>query len=68
MCNDRRVSRVIGLSVCNTCCMSTEVSAGTVPEWTRGDRMRKALEYAGVSTQEMADYLEASSEVERVAA
>lgn len=28
-----------------------------MPEWTRGDRMRKALESAGVSIGDMAEYL-----------
>ena len=38
--------------------MTTEVSAGNIPEWTRGDRMRKALDHAGLTVQDMADYLE----------
>jgi transcriptional regulator with XRE-family HTH domain len=33
------------------------IEAGTIPEWTRGDRLRKSLESAGMSVQEMADAL-----------
>lgn len=32
-------------------------SAAGVPEWDQADRMRKALRYANVGVQEMADYL-----------
>lgn len=31
-----------------------------VPSWTVGDRMRKALDVAGVSVADMADYLDVS--------
>jgi len=39
--------------------MSTQTTRaqGTVPEWTLGDRMGKALDHAGIGMQEMADYL-----------
>lgn len=30
---------------------------GLIPQWTVGDRMAKALDVAGISRQEMADYL-----------
>ena len=33
------------------------MAVGAVPEWTRGDRMRKALEHAGVGVTGMADYM-----------
>jgi transcriptional regulator with XRE-family HTH domain len=33
-------------------------SAGAVPEWTVGWRMQRALAYAGVSVQQMADDLD----------
>lgn len=33
----------------------SEDTTGTVPEWTRGDRMRKAREAAGLSQQELAE-------------
>lgn len=29
-----------------------------IPEWTMGDRLRKALDFADMSVQDMADYLE----------
>lgn len=31
---------------------------GVIPTWSRGWRMRRALQYADVSVQDMADYLE----------
>jgi len=37
--------------------MSMQYEPGIIPEWTRGDRMRKALEVAGVGVAEMAEYL-----------
>ena len=36
----------------------SELVAEAVPEWDRADRMRKALRYAGVGVQEIADYLD----------
>lgn len=36
------------------------VEPGTIPQFTQGDRMRLALKHAGVSVQEMADYLDVS--------
>lgn len=46
------------LSVCNALCMTMQPGgAGTVPEWTIGDRMRKSLHHSDVGVQEMADYL-----------
>ena len=61
--------------MCKTTCMSTEVSTGTIPDITRGDRMRVSLRHAGLGVQEMAAYLDVSRrtarsavEVERVAA
>ena len=35
--------------------MSTQTSSGGVPEWTLGDRLRKAREYAGLHQQQLAD-------------
>lgn len=32
-------------------------SGGEIPVWVEGDRLRKALEHAGLSVQDMADYL-----------
>lgn len=32
-------------------------SGGSIPQWVEGDRLRKALEHAGLSNQGMADYL-----------
>lgn len=43
--------------VCNALCMSDMATHGTIPTWTLGDRMRKALEHADIGAQEMADYL-----------
>lgn len=40
--------------------MSEQASGGNVPNWTIGDRLRKALDYADISVQDMADYLEVS--------
>lgn len=37
--------------------MSIDLQAGIVPEWNTGDRMRKALDVAGVGVGEMAEYL-----------
>ena len=43
---------------CNTQCMSEQpMETNGVPMWTLGDRMAKALRYAGISRAEMADYL-----------
>ena len=36
--------------------MSTEQAWG-IPEWTVGDRMRKALDFKGISVQAAAEYL-----------
>lgn len=38
--------------------MSVQPAPGTIPQWTQGDRMRKALHHADVSVQQMADYLD----------
>lgn len=40
-------------------CMSQQ-PVGIDPEWTLGDRLGKALDFAGMSVGEMADYLECS--------
>lgn len=40
--------------------MTTATDHGVVPEFDLGDRMRRALRYADVSVQAMADYLEVS--------
>ena len=37
--------------------MTISHATGTIPEWTKGDRLAKALKSAGVSVQDMADYL-----------
>jgi transcriptional regulator with XRE-family HTH domain len=39
------------------CNMSEQRQAGTIPVWTQGDRLGKALEHSGVRVQEMADHL-----------
>lgn len=39
--------------------MTQEPSVG-IPQWTAGDRLGKSLDYADMSVQEMADYLEVS--------
>lgn len=46
--------------MCKTACMSTEVSTGTIPDITRGDRMRVSLRHASLGVQEMAAYLDVS--------
>ena len=38
----------------------TEHAVPGVPEWTKGDRLGKALDYAHVSVAEMAEYLDVS--------
>lgn len=38
--------------------MSISTDGVTVPEWDLADRLTKSLRVAGMSTQEMADYLE----------
>lgn len=43
--------------VCNALCMMAQQDIGTIPQWTRGDRMRKALHHADVSVHDMAEYL-----------
>lgn len=40
--------------------MSMQTNASNVPQWDIADRMRKALRHAGISVQEMADYLDVS--------
>lgn len=35
----------------------SEQQAVSVPQWTRGDRLGKALDFAGLSVSAMADYL-----------
>ena len=35
--------------------MSTQTTAGTVPEWTLGDRLRKARAITGMTTREFAE-------------
>lgn len=35
----------------------SEQPAGAVPEWTMQDRLQKALDYASIHVQEMADHL-----------
>lgn len=37
--------------------IKTGATSGHVPQWSEGDRLRKALEHAGISNQGMADYL-----------
>lgn len=37
--------------------IKTGATSGSVPQWSEGDRLRKALEHAGISNQGMADYL-----------
>lgn len=41
--------------------MSTDTISHNIPEWTKGDRMLKALRHAHVSHAEMADYLGVSA-------
>lgn len=31
---------------------------GSIPQWSQGDRLAKALDHAGMSVQDMADFLE----------
>lgn len=38
----------------------TQATQWGIPIWTRGDRLRKALDFADMSVQSMADYLEVS--------
>ncbi len=38
--------------------MSEQPAASQVPSWDLADRMRKSLRHAGMSVQEMADYLD----------
>jgi len=40
--------------------MSEQATPGNIPAWTIGDRLRKALDVADVSVQDMAAYLEVS--------
>lgn len=37
--------------------MSTWENTGTIPEWTLGWRLQRALGHAGIKTQDMAEYL-----------
>lgn len=37
--------------------MSRDHRGGTVPEWTVGDRLRKAREFAGIGVEQMAERL-----------
>lgn len=37
--------------------MTEYATGGSVPQWDLGDRMRKALKHAGISVEEIADYL-----------
>ena len=43
------------------CGMSNVYDRGRVPEFTLGDRLRKAREWAGVSTDEMAEVIDVSA-------
>lgn len=38
--------------------MTEQTTAEVVPEWDMSDRLRKALTHAGISSNEMAEYLE----------
>lgn len=40
--------------------MTAQRSEATVPQWTLGDRLRKAREHAAISSQQMADALDLS--------
>jgi len=44
-------------SLCKTQCMTEQPGVNGVPEFHLGDRLAKALDVAGISYQEMADYL-----------
>jgi len=44
----------------NTRDMSEQLAEAGVPRWDLADRLRKALREAGISVQEMAEYLEIS--------
>jgi transcriptional regulator with XRE-family HTH domain len=44
--------------LCEALSVSEQQKDGDVPGWDLSDRMRKALRHAGVSVQDMADYLE----------
>ena len=48
------------VSLCKNVCMTIEREIGSIPEITRGDRMRVSLRHGGVSVQAMADYLDVS--------
>ena len=37
--------------------MTTNPQPGTVPEWTRGDRLRKARALTGMTTRDFADHI-----------
>lgn len=38
-----------------------DLPTGTVPEWTLGDRLRKARTWAGLTTEELAEDLDVTS-------
>lgn len=35
----------------------SEQPVGSIPQWTQGDRLRKALDHAGMKVGEMSEYL-----------
>lgn len=37
--------------------MTTSTDMGSIPEWTRGDRLRKARLQTGMTTREFADHI-----------
>ena len=62
MCNEVQQALLCVLAVysalCNNRCMTVDRAVGTIPQLTRGDRMRMSLRHAGVGVQEMATYLD----------